>query len=418
MSNGPTIAWRRARRTIGTLVRTDTGAGIVLLAAGVAALAWANSPWQDGYVHLWHTKLSLGLGDWSLSEDLQHWINDGLMAVFFFVVGLEIKRELVDGDLRDARTAAVPVIAALGGMVVPALCYFAINAGHPGSRGWGIPMATDIAFALGVVALLGPRIPAGLRLFLLTLAIVDDIGAIVVIAVFYTDNLNLTALSIALLLVGAIVALRHLQVAVVAIYVILGAGLWLATYQSGVHATIAGVVLGLLVPARTVAPAPTPPGRSVAERTEHVLRPWTGFVIVPLFALANAGVIIRASAFDAPGASRVTVGVVVGLVAGKAIGITAATWLAVRLRVGRLPPGASWAGVAGVAVRCRDRLHRLVVRHRAGLPRRQPAGGCGEGRHGRRVITGGDHRCDGPAQTSCSRARPVNATAGEAGAHR
>jgi len=354
-------------------LETEAAGGMVLLVAAVAALVWANSPWRASYEVLWHTDLSVGLGRFVLVEDLRHWVNDGLMALFFFVVGLEIKRELVHGELRDPRVAAMPAIAALGGMAVPALLFLLVTAGGGGSKGWGIPMATDIAFAIGVVALLGSRVPASLKLFLLTLAIVDDIGAIVVIAFFYATDVQPIFLAGALALVTAMLGLRRAGVVWLAPYVVLGVGVWLATQASGVHATIAGVALGLLAPARPLTPAAVArewagdlsddPGPaeldamtrlaqtsvSPAERLEHRLHPWTSFVVVPVFALANAGVVIKADAFDAPATAGVALGVVLGLVVGKLVGITAATWLAVRSGLGRLPEGATWPMVMGIA---------------------------------------------------------------------
>ena len=365
---------RRPPRVVRRFLATEAAGGVVLLVAAVAGLVWANSPWRASYETVWSTELTIGLGRWALTEDLHGWVNDALMAVFVFVVGLEIKREVVTGELRDRRAAAVPVVGALGGMVVPAILYLAFTAGGPGAGGWGIPMATDIAFALGVVAVLGDRVPPSLKLFLLTLAIVDDIGAITVIAVFYTSGLDVGALAIAAGLLLALLALRGARVAWLPLYVVLAALVWLATYASGVHATIAGVALGLCVPVRPLAPAtvakdwaadlgdePTTAelaamsrlaraAASAGERLEHRLHPWTSFAIVPLFALANAGVELSASALDAPGASAVTAGVVVGLLAGKALGITGAVWLAVRTGLGRLPEGARWAHVAGVGV--------------------------------------------------------------------
>ncbi|MGI9120157.1 MAG: Na+/H+ antiporter NhaA, partial [Acidimicrobiales bacterium] len=347
--------------------------GVVLLAGALAALVWANSPWSDSYAGLWETEVVVQLGRFALVEDLRQWVNDGLMALFFFVVGLEIKRELVHGELRSPRTAALPALAALGGMVVPALLYLAVNAGRPGVHGWGVPMATDIAFAVGVVSLLGHRVPASLKLFLLTLAVADDLGAIVVIAFFYSSGIDSLALAVAGLLVAAIVGLRQAKVTWMPIFVVLGAGVWLATLASGVHATIAGVVVALLTPARPLAPGvvakewaddladePTPgqlidmtrmakDSVSVAERLEHHLHPLTSFVIIPLFALANAGVVLAAGVFDAPGAAAVAAGVVLGLVVGKVVGITLASWLAVRLGLGTLPRGVGWPQMVGIA---------------------------------------------------------------------
>ncbi len=364
---------RRMPRVLRQFLETEAAGGIVLLVAAVVALVWANSPWSFSYETLWHTDLSVGLGRFVLVEDLRHWVNDGLMALFFFVVGLEIKRELVHGDLREPRVAAMPAIAALGGMVVPALLFLLVTVGGGGAKGWGIPMATDIAFAIGVVALLGSRVPASLKLFLLTFAIVDDIGAIVVIAVFYATDVQPVFLATAAGIVVVMLVLRRAGVVWTAPYVLLGVGVWLATHASGVHATIAGVALGLLAPARALSPAavsrewardlsddPSPAELdamnrlarttvSPAERLEHLLHPWTSFVVVPLFALANAGVVIKADSFDSPATVGVTAGVVLGLVVGKLVGITAATWLAVRSGLGRLPEGATWAMVLGIA---------------------------------------------------------------------
>jgi NhaA family Na+:H+ antiporter len=317
----------RLPQAVRRFLAAEATGGIVLLGAAVVALVWANSPWSSSYESLWST-------------EVRHWVNDGLMAVFFFVVGLEIKRELVVGELRSPRAAALPVIAAVGGMAVPALLYLAVNAGDPGADGWGIPMATDIAFAVGVVALLGSRVPAPLKLFLLALAIVDDIGAIVLIAVFYSDGIDGVAFAVAGAAALAVVALWRLRapwITLVAAAVVL----WGATYESGVHATIAGVVLGLLTPAR-------PSGASPAERLEHRLHPVASFGIVPLFALANAGVRIEAAVLDAPGAGAVALGVALGLVVGKPVGVAGATWLALRTGLGRLPGGVTLPQVLGV----------------------------------------------------------------------
>jgi NhaA family Na+:H+ antiporter len=339
----------RDARTPGALLRplqeflTTTGAGAtLLLIATLVALAWANSPWQDGYERLWH--LSLGSG--SLRLDLRGWVSDALMTLFFLVVGLEIKRELLEGELRDRRAAALPVIAALGGMVVPALLYLALTAAGGGAHGWAIPMATDIAFALGVLTLAARHAPPGLKPFLLTLAIVDDIGAIVVIALFYSGGLAWWWLAGALATVVAIVALRRVRAP--GIVPLLGAVLWLCTFESGVHPTIAGVALGLLTPA--VPPPGAEDGAATPlARLEHLLLPWTSFVIVPLFALANAGVVLSAGALREAATSAVTLGVVVGLVVGKMAGITGASALAVRLRVARLPADVRWPHLVGAA---------------------------------------------------------------------
>ncbi len=339
---------RLLARPLRTFLTTEAAGGVVLLAATLVALIWANSPVRGGYESLWGTELGLSLGPLELPEDLRHWVNDALMSIFFFVVGLEIKRELVAGELNERRKAALPIIAAAGGMVVPAVFYLAFNAGGEGGAGWGIPMATDIAFAVGVLALLGDRIPSGLKIFLLSLAIVDDIGAIVVIALFYSDGIELGWFMGAGAGILAIVGLRRLRVPWVPIYVVVGTVVWFATLRSGVHATIAGAALGLLAPAR-----PTDPHgqevMSVAERLEHLLHPWTSFVVIPLFALANAGVMLSLDALRAAAASPVTLGVFVGLVAGKIIGITGASWIAIKLNLGQAPEGVGWRHLLGAA---------------------------------------------------------------------
>lgn len=363
----------RLPKALRVFLDTETSSGALLLGATALALVWANSPWQGSYVRLWTTVLDVSIGHWHLTEDLRHWVNDGLMAIFFFVAGVEIKRELVDGDLRDPRAAALPVLAALGGMVVPAILFAVVNVGGAGSHGWGVPMATDIAFAVGMVVLLGTRVPPGLKLFLLTLAIADDIGAIVVIALFYARSVDVVALGVAALAFGAVLVLRHLGVLSLVPYAAVALVAWVAMFQSGVHATIAGVVLGLLTPARPYAPVSLAKewatdlddepsltdlatmerlarhAVSPAERLEHLLHPLASCVIIPIFALANAGIAIRSGMLGGAGATRVALGVVVGLVVGKAVGISAASWLAVRLRLGVLPAGATWRHLVGVA---------------------------------------------------------------------
>jgi NhaA family Na+:H+ antiporter len=318
--------------------------GVALLIATDAALAWANVSFSS-YEQVWSTHLTIGPGAHTITEDLQQWVNDGLMTIFFFVVGLEIKRELVRGELRDPRAASLPVIAAIGGMIVPALLYLTVNAGGAGGRGWAIPMATDIAFAVAVVAIAGSRVPPNLKLFLLTLAIVDDIGAIVVIAVFYSGAISMTWLTGAAATILLVVGLRAVGVRSAWAYVLPALVLWLCVFESGVHATIAGVVLGLLTPARPV------DGREVIEPLEARLHPWSSFLIVPLFALANAGVHLGGGAMRDALGSAISWGIVLGLVVGKPLGIVTASALARRLRVGRLPDGVRFAhlGAAGAA---------------------------------------------------------------------
>jgi NhaA family Na+:H+ antiporter len=343
---------------------------VVLLAAAAVALVWANSPWLSAYEALWGTELAVEVGRWTLALDLRHWVNDGLMALFFFVVGLEIKRELVAGELRSLRNAALPVVAAVGGMVLPAVLFLSLGPDEESRRGWGIPMATDIAFAVGVLALFGSRVPAGLKLLLLSVAIVDDIGAILVIAVVYSAGLAWGPLAGAAGLLAVIAVLHRVGVVWWPLHGLLGLGVWLATYTSGVHATIAGVALGLLMPTRPLVRhlsvslgddvQPSAPvvrwvwlhvqeTISAAERLAHSLHPWTSFVVVPLFALANAGVPLSRASLVAAVGSPVTLGVVGGLVVGKLVGISGAAWLALRLRIGALPEGVTGRQLVAVA---------------------------------------------------------------------
>jgi NhaA family Na+:H+ antiporter len=377
------------RRFVRPLVRfteIEAASGIVLLAAAAIALIWANSPWSASYFQILDTQLTIEFGGFHLDETLLDLINDGLMAIFFFVVGLEIKRELVIGELRDRRAAALPVMAALGGMIVPALIYLAFNydAGAEVVRGWGIPMATDIAFAVGILALLGSRVPTGAKLFLLTLAIADDIGAIVVIAVFYTDELDMIYL---LLAVGGLALVRIASLAGVrslAFYVPLGVVVWFLTLESGVHATLAGVALGFLTPAQPMYPAdefdrrarsildayPLEPDSTVARehadhealllrdisaeavaplsRIEYRLEVWSSFVVIPIFALANAGIDFRGVDIAEAVTSTIALGVAVGLVVGKTVGISLFSLVAVRVGLGRLPEGPGWTHIVGL----------------------------------------------------------------------
>ncbi len=350
----------------------ESASGVLLIVATIAALVWRNSPVGDSYVDFWHTMIDIEIGPFHLEEDLGHFVNDALMVLFFFVVGLEIKSELVVGDLCDPRDAALPAVAALGGMIVPALLYAAFNLSGAGSDGWGIPMATDIAFAVGVISLLGSRVPQRLKLFLLTLAIVDDIGAILVIAVFYTNDLRFDWLGLAVLGVGVMFLMQRARVWYTPLYVVLGVGVWYATFESGVHATIAGVALGLLTPARpllgerrfefmedivsgdTADPVGTRNATwllrervPLTSRFIALLAPWTGFVIVPIFALANAGVPLSGSVIGEALGSSVTWGIVAGLVLGKPVGVSLATFLAVRGGLAELPAGVSMRHIVG-----------------------------------------------------------------------
>jgi NhaA family Na+:H+ antiporter len=335
-------------------LQVEAASAIVLLVATAAALVWANSRWQDGYESFWSTTVHIQVGSYVFDEDLVHVVNDALMALFFFVVGMEIKRELVVGELRDRRVVALPAFAALGGMLLPALIYAAFNAGGAGADGWGIPMATDIAFAMGVAAVLGNRVPSPVKLLLLTLAIVDDIGAIGVIAVFYTDDLRLGMLAVAAGLTVLVRAMYRVNVTLAVPFVAAGIALWLAVYESGVHATIAGVALGLVTPALPTlgeyegdaATASIDDSASPCDRLIDAFHPWTSYVVLPIFALANAGIPLSMDALRDP--SDVLLGVSVGLVAGKLVGVVSFSWLAVRLGLGRLPPGTRWGHIIGL----------------------------------------------------------------------
>lgn len=377
----------RALRPFQRFFETEAASGVVLLLATIAALLWANSPWSASYRHLWETPIVIGAPAFALRLTLHEWVNDALMAVFFFLVGLEIKREVLVGELSTVRAAALPVAAAIGGMVLPALLYVALNRGGAGSSGWGIPMATDIAFALGVLALLGDRIPSSLRLFLAALAIADDLGAVLVIAIFYTGTLNWTALGGVAAVVVLLLLLNHGGLRRPAVYATLGVVLWLLVLASGLHATIAGVLLALTVRARTRISedeflaraeacladfrAADEPGATVLTNTghqtalqglesacdaaqaplqkmEHALHGLVAYGIIPLFALANAGVPLGTE-LGATATSPVALGVVLGLVAGKPLGITLASWLAVRSGVGTLPDGVNWRHLHGAS---------------------------------------------------------------------
>ncbi len=359
-------------RPVLRFVDREVAGGILLLVATAIALIWVNIGWDDSYNDFWHTEIELAVGTWHLPHmSVGHFVNDGLMALFFFVVGLEIKRELVTGDLRSARAAALPVIGAMGGMVVPALFYVMLNTSGEASRGWGIPMATDIAFAIGIVALLGSRVSPKIKLFLLTLAIVDDIGAIAVIAIFYSSDLNTGWLITASVGLIAVWILQRVRVWAIPVYAVLGVFIWYATLESGVHATIAGVALGLLTPARPLLNKrdaqqivdALPSDANVAEvryasflaqesvplteRLENMLHPFTAFMIIPIFALANAGIKLSGDTISDAATSSVTLGIMLGLIVGKPLGITLFAWVATRFGL-TLPEGVSWPQFVGM----------------------------------------------------------------------
>ncbi len=354
---------------------TEAGSASLLLAATLAALVWANSPWSDAYVALWSADASLSVGGWTLSMDLGHWVNDGLMALFFFVIGLEVRREFSIGELTDRRRAVIPVVAALGGLTVPALLYLAVAPAGEAARGWGVVIGTDTAFMLGALAVVGPTFATQLRVFLLTLTVIDDIVAVGVIGLVYSDSLDVPALLIMVALGVLLSVLSRRGIWRAWPFVVVGIALWLATLQAGLHASVAGMLGGLLVAARAPAREAVEGaarrfrafrqspmvdvGRSarlglqqaisVNERLQAVLHPWTGYVVVPLFALANAGIDLRGGVLSEALSSPVTWGVVLALVVGKLIGVGLTAMAAVRLRLGRLPQGVASGHVLGGA---------------------------------------------------------------------
>ena len=336
--NAPAAPAQRLSAAFRRFFALEGASTILLLVATVAALALANSPLRDAYEHLLHLPLALHVGSFAFELSLGHFVNDALMAVFFFVVGMEIKRELVLGELSSPRRAALPVFGALGGMIAPAGIYAALHWGGPAIRGWGIPMATDIAFAVAALGVFGARVPSGLKVFLLALAIADDIGAVAVIALFYTAELTPLGLVVALGGLATCVLLARAGVRSYGVYLLVGAVVWYATLQSGVHATIGGVLLGLLTPARP----DEGEEHSPIDDLVHRLHPWVAFVIMPVFALCNAGVALDASSLGDAQAQRVAAGVALGLLLGKPVGITLVSWLAVRLGVAELPRGVGW----------------------------------------------------------------------------
>ncbi|HLF62637.1 MAG TPA: Na+/H+ antiporter NhaA [Saprospiraceae bacterium] len=369
-------------------IKDETTGGILLFSSAVIAMIWANSPWRDTYGAIWHIPFTIGLGDFVISKDLHHWINDGLMAIFFFVIGLELKRELIGGELSTLRKAVLPLTAGVGGMIVPALIYLILNTGSGQTNGWGVPMATDIAFVLGILALLGRRIPLSLKVFLTALAIADDLGAVLVIAFFYTSDISMMNVGVGTVILLVMIGANLLGVRSAVFYGVMGiGGLWLAFMLSGVHATIAGVLAAFAIPARTKidevrfvkhmrkliedfrnadpndndlltseqhhiigdikkysAAAETP-----LQRLEHAMHPVVAFIVMPVFALANAGIHITAesvAAFSTP----VTLGVFFGLILGKFVGITGITILMVKTNLASLPENASWTQIYGAAL--------------------------------------------------------------------
>ena len=366
-------------------MHTESIGGIVLLIATVVALGWANSPWREEYHHILELHLHIDVTIFAVDLSIEEWINDGLMALFFFVIGLEIKREVLYGQLSTLRSAALPAVAAIGGMVVPASIYLLLNLDGDGMRGWGIPMATDIAFALGVLALLGRRIPMELRVFMLGLAVVDDLGAIAVIAVAYTEAIDFGQLGMTAGLIAAMIVSNRLGLRQPVVTAALAFLIWVAVFNSGVHATVAGVLIAVLTPARSIVSREEFASESEAllaeyrtamaagdheradailgeveeisqsteaplERLERLIHPWSSYVILPLFALANAGIEFSHGSFNQAISSSVTIGVFAGLVLGKLVGITLFPFVASRLGIVELPRGISWLHVTGVAL--------------------------------------------------------------------
>ena len=388
-----TAPWERAfDRVLSPLeefIHRQTTSGVLLMLCAVAALYLANSQWSAAYTHFLQLKFSIGVEGFQLSKSLHHWINDGLMTLFFFVVGLELKREILVGELADPKQALLPIIAALGGMLMPAVIYMAMNPSGHTFDGWGIPMATDIAFALGALALLGKRVPKNLLTFLVALAIVDDLGAVMVIALFYTDTLNLTALAIVIVMLALLISLNRGGVRATLPYLLLGIVLWIAMLKSGVHATLAGIFLAFTIPMR---PKYDPKRflaqihdmvehiqqayrrepniilndelrsrvqaledgvhlvQAPAQSLEHRLHLPSAYLVIPIFSLANAGVPIDWSSLGSIITHPVSAGIIAGLVLGKLLGIAGFTWLAVKLRLTSLPQGLNFKHITGVAL--------------------------------------------------------------------
>ncbi len=367
-------------------VHSEVTGSVLLVSAALVAMGLANSAWSGTYSDLLHTYIGISWGDATFKLTLHHWVNDGLMVIFFFVVGLEIKRELVVGELSSLDKASLPVAAALGGMAVPALIYAALNAGGAGADGWGIPMATDIAFALGVLAIFGRRVPIGLKVFLTAVAIADDLGAVAVIAIFYTERVNLVALALAVVLLAVLLAAIRLRVRRTGFLLILMIAVWLGVFASGIHATVAGILLAMVIPVRPQVNVrrfvdeaeafletvkrrqedhdciitdreqleavefvhtrshETLPAGLMLERSLHPIQVW---LILPLFALANAGVTIDSHILEALD-NPISLGILLGLAVGKPLGIVVLAWLAVKARLGALPAGVTWSQIVGV----------------------------------------------------------------------
>lgn len=379
----------RFLKPIRGFLNTEKTAGIILMISALLAIIWSNTPWSDSYFHLWEYELGINLGEFGIKKSLHHWINDGLMAMFFFVIGLELKREIIGGELSDPRKAILPLAAAVGGMAFPAGMYLFFNSNSAGSHGWGIPMATDIAFALGIVSLLGNRVPFSLKIFLTALAIADDLGAVLVIAFFYSSDISGMSLIGGAVFLIVLLGGNYLGIRNTYFYGIIGiGGLWLAFLMSGVHATIAGVLAAITIPARTkinelefmdrlekqiekfhqippndvtllepeqykvVSRITTLASAAVTplQNLEHQLHPLVAYLVMPLFAFANAGIVINAEIFNASFFQGVSMGVLVGLVFGKFLGITGVCWIMVKLKFVKLSDDWRWGHIFGVAL--------------------------------------------------------------------
>jgi len=381
----PAYIVRAIRAPIQSFIHTEEVGAIFLLIASAAALGWVNSPWSESYFNFWHIEVSFDIHFIAVTEDLRHLVNDGLMAIFFFLVGLEIKRELLHGELSTVRKAVLPAVAAVGGMVVPALVYLLVNGLDENAVGWGIPMATDIAFALGVLALLAGRIPVELRVFLLALAVVDDLGAIAVIALFYTDSIHWLELGLGIGIFALIAVCVRVGIRSLGFYAILCVLMWLLILESGIHATLVGVFVAAIVPSQPdmkskdytaavenllhdyrLAKEKHDENRARAiveqieklssgaegplERLSSIVHPWVSFAVLPIFALANAGIVFTSDTLVEALASPVTMGIAAALLLGKPIGILGTTWLAVRLGICELPAQVTWHQILGVGL--------------------------------------------------------------------
>jgi len=383
--------WEKAFKKISTpfehFLHAQTTTGLVLMCMTVVALILANSPLAEGYKHFFHTKIDLTVGSWALSHTLHHWINDGLMAIFFFIIGLEIKREILVGELSNLKVAILPILAAIGGMVIPALIYISINAGGIGANGWGIPMATDIAFAISALVLLGKRVPTTLVTFLVALAIVDDLGAVLVIAIFYTEQIHMLPLALAGVSFLMMMAFNRVGIHMILPYFVNGLLLWFFMLESGVHATIAGVIAAIAIPSR-----PKKHPATIVKDTQNLLKEYdmhsgeiktlinekqktilqniknkidavgtpaarlendlhlvVALVIIPIFALANAGISIDFSSIGSIVMEPVSLGIIAGLIAGKVLGIFGVAWIAIKLKIAKLPEGSTMSQIFGVA---------------------------------------------------------------------